>query len=305
MGTKASKHISQQPTIDSNNNYKQSTVKSQQSSSHNYSASPNNIITFESDKNGKELLHNISGISFPNVKNLKSLYCDIPSTLGYVTKDGVGYIVKKGNCETLSQKNILSFESEYGLNKILTKDKAKVKNGEVNLPFIDIDDQFVKIISSNHQTFYFLLTKNGKVFIYGDNPDCVLGISDATKKFNEFTLHPKLEHVKSKIVDIKCGYLFSVLRCENGDCYGTGYNCYINIGVVGRRTMNVNEFTLVEQLKGKVKQHSCGSFHTVYLTYNGEVYGCGLKTDGQFGKIYEDKLYNYTDYLKSKKMANN
>ncbi|KAL9650585.1 hypothetical protein ABK040_004801 [Willaertia magna] len=259
-------------------------VKSQQSSHSFSSTTNNNILTIEYNNNEKQFLINNKNARFKNINNLTSVYCDMPNNLNYVTKDGTGYIVKPGNksSEPLSHKNVLSIGGTHGA-LILTKDKLKVnENTEIDLPIIDSDDQFIQVLSSSLQTFYFLLTLNGKIFIYGENPDCVLGISNSHIKFNNFTLHPNLEHVSSKIIDLKCGYLFSILRCENGDCYGSGYNCYVNIGVDGRRSVDVKEFTLIEQLKGRVKQHDCGSFHTVYLTFDGEVYGCGLNTSGQF-----------------------
>ncbi|KAL9642440.1 hypothetical protein ABK040_014282 [Willaertia magna] len=259
-------------------------VKSQQSSHSFSSTTNNNILTIEYNNNEKQFLINNKNPRFKNIKNLTSIYCDMPNNLNYVTKDGTGYTVKPGNLssEPLSHKNVLSIGGTHGA-LILTKDKLKVnENTEIDLPIIDSDDQFIKVLSSSLQTFYFLLTLNGKIFIYGENPDCVLGISNSHIKFNNFTLHPNLEHVSSKIIDLKCGYLFSILRCENGDCYGSGYNCYVNIGVDGRRSVDVKEYTLIEQLKGRVKQHGCGSFHTVYLTFDGEVYGCGLNTSGQF-----------------------
>ncbi|KAL9651963.1 hypothetical protein ABK040_000306 [Willaertia magna] len=271
--------------------------KSQQSPSHHNFKK--NITTVE--YKSKEFLINDKS-SFLNINKFKNMHCDITDTLTYVTNDGMGYIVKRGypflKTAREKDKDILYFINELNeFGVILFKHKVRIENKEINLPVIDCNDKFIQISCSSHKSFYFLLTANGKVFIYGVNADHALGILQFNENFKKFTLHPKLDHIKSKVVDIKCGYLFSVLRCENGDCYGAGYNCYVNIGVPGSRTMDVKEFTLIEQLKGRVKQHSCGNFHTVYLTFEGEVYGCGLNTSGQFGKTYVDKLYHYTDCI--------
>ena len=120
----------------------------------------------------------------------------------------------------------------------------------------------------------------GKVYVYGKNISGVFGLgTDHDMNLTKFTFHEFLSSLPSPVVDIEMGYLFAVVRCKNGDCYGCGYNCYINVGAEGDRTVDLNHFTLVSKLQGRVKKHACGSFHSLYLTFNNELYGCGLMTE--------------------------
>ncbi|KAL9652427.1 hypothetical protein ABK040_000001, partial [Willaertia magna] len=45
----------------------------------------------------------------------------------------------------------------------------------------------------------------------------------------------------------------------------------------GDRCVDALDFTKIERLEKKVRKHACGSFHSLFLTYDNEVYLCGLQ----------------------------
>ncbi|KAL9647258.1 hypothetical protein ABK040_012610 [Willaertia magna] len=241
------------------------------------------------------LLNNKKEITFENLENIKTILYNNTDTIIYVTTNGKSFTINRQDginknvlniCENKSLQNlkdnneifIYGCDVNFGKIKLVTNCGILIGDKFIKLPELEIGDKFKKLISSGRHAFVFLLTEMGKVYIYGENIDGALGISNSNNKNlqnlkNEFILHPDL--INFKIEDLHCGYLFTVFRCENGNCYGSGYNCYINIGVSGGRTMTIKEFTLIKELEGKVKQHVCGSFHSLYLTYENEVYACG------------------------------
>ncbi|KAG2378973.1 hypothetical protein C9374_007611 [Naegleria lovaniensis] len=156
-------------------------------------------------------------------------------------------------------------------------------------------DRFKFVRCSSRADFFFVGTEMGKVYCYGRNSNEIFGNDCAGREetLTTFRLQEFLSSLPSPVDDIECGYLFAVARCKNGDCFGCGYNCYCNIGIDGDRTVEADTFKLVEKLKGRVKQHACGSFHTAYITFDNELWICGLKSDGQLGsKEFNDEHGN-------------
>ncbi|KAL9656972.1 hypothetical protein ABK040_007060 [Willaertia magna] len=229
--------------------------------------------------------------------NLKSipLFCKQSTT-----------IINNENNEnmTTNKEKIINAVYSFGEKSFLTTNKVYISNKEIELPKIDVDDKLIKLIVNDNKTSAFLLTEKGQLFIYGENQYGILGIGKSGYVYSKFTKHVIQKEIKNKIIDLKCGYLFSVLRCENGDCYGSGYNYYVNIGIIGPNTGELNKFTLLEQLKGKVKQHDCGYFHTAYLTFDGEVYITGKQDNGQFGKKFPS-VFSHVDCTSLQKIELN
>ncbi|KAL9645884.1 hypothetical protein ABK040_003614 [Willaertia magna] len=251
----------------------------------------NETNNFHSNNKNENLKTN-----FTEIENVKSI-CGESADLFYVTTNNKAYQLIEGNfiscClnkESSDYGNdIIDVTVNFGEKNILTRDKVYLTSDTLDLPEIDLDDKFIKLSTGASKKFAFLLTEKGKVFIYGKNVNGVLGCDTSEDNLTKFEKQTKLEKLENKIVEIKCGYLFAILRCENGDCYGSGYNCYMNIGTENNSS-ELCEFTLIEQLKGKVKQFDCGYFHTVYLTKNGEIYVTGKFDDGQLGKSYDSAL---------------
>ncbi|KAL9649163.1 hypothetical protein ABK040_004184 [Willaertia magna] len=296
MGTNQSKNKNlqnkQQQSVNPsmNNNCEKGSFQCQQFTSPLF----HNLITFES-KNPEHYEFNKTIPLLENIFKLKSLHCDIITSINYVTSDGHGFEINKNSVisQKQQQQNLIYFERKRCLVELSNSYKDNytflkrdliirserndfgqeddVREYEMKLPVIDYQDQFIKVVDNFYNSFY-LLTSMGKVFIKGKNSGGILGMNDKDLELTEFTLHPNLDHITSKIVDIKIGGQTCILRCENGDVYGCGFNSYIASGVGAR----VYKFTLIEELKGKVKQFDCGEGFFLYLTFDGEVYGWGL-----------------------------
>ncbi|KAL9646857.1 hypothetical protein ABK040_013717 [Willaertia magna] len=211
-----------------------------------------------SDQKSKEILKEI------NLSSIKQINYNNSSSLIYTTNNNKGFQVKANKLQQiLNGDNIINCFVDYGRCSVLTNNKFIILNREINLPEIGENDKFIKAIGNAKQTYFYLLTDLGKVFVMEQDEQT-------------FKLDSQLNNLPFKIVDIQCGYSFTIVRCENGNCYGAGYNCYQNIGL-DERTSDVKVYTLIERLKENVKQHTCGTFHTLYLTFDNEVYGCGYK----------------------------
>ncbi|KAL9645887.1 hypothetical protein ABK040_003617 [Willaertia magna] len=197
------------------------------------------------------------------------------SNLLHITKNNNLYrIGLDENKSSLLDENVISVISCYENCNYLKKDKVIFNKSSINLPQLDLNDKIIDFTSLGSSSCCFLLTEMGKVFIYGRNDYGVLGFTSQINKgqqLDHFVKHTELEEkMKSKIIEIKCGYNFCVIRCENGNSYGSGYNYYKDMG--NTENNELHEFTL---LKDKVKQYGCGHFSCAFLTFDGDVYVCG------------------------------
>ncbi|KAL9657876.1 hypothetical protein ABK040_009463 [Willaertia magna] len=294
MGAKSSKNKQETSSLTDNVNQQHQLLTSLHNNlsytCQQYTCNPqfHKLISFESNNivnqndNFNINLNNLSASS----SNMSSINC--------VTTDGMGF--ELNNCDTnnnfIPYKEVIYFKRiDNDRLVILTKDKVILKGinygeesstyeCEFKLPMIK--DQFIKLASENG-LLIFLLTSTGKLFIRGSFHLMAYGILKDLE-FNEFTLYPYLENVTNKIIDVKCGQTFCVIRCENGDCFGAG-ECYNNcIGIICALGRIIKTFRLIEELKGRVKQHDCGKDYTVYLTFDGELYGCGMLMEKYFKK---------------------
>ena len=86
------------------------------------------------------------------------------------------------------------------------------------------------------------------------------------------------------IKQISCGFEHTAILLNNGQVYTCGDNQYGQLG----RIQNSGSNPIFEQIDpnvGKVKQISCGQYHTAILLNNGQVYTCGRNNYGQLGRI--------------------
>ncbi|KAL9645880.1 hypothetical protein ABK040_003610 [Willaertia magna] len=248
-----------------------------------YSDKTNSFINFNENQN-----------SFLNYNNkINKIISEFPN-LFFITKNNNFYRVDLKEEEgraILEKENVISATSVFSSYNYLTENHVILKNNKViDLPQLDEDDKFVNFVTTGDLSCCFLLTERGKVYFHGINVYGIFGCTTLQKdeKITSFVKHTELEEkITSKIVDIKCGYSFCVIRCENGDCYGSGYNYYVNMGITTKKELH--EFTLFKEIEGKVKQYGCGYFSSVFLTFDGDIYVCGKQDNGQFGTEFPIK----------------
>jgi alpha-tubulin suppressor-like RCC1 family protein len=154
---------------------------------------------------------------------------------------------------------------------------------------IEIPEKFkfigIKQISCGYYHTAILLT-NGHVYTCGLNESGQLGRpgnsgdSIANSEFMIINLNV------GKVKQISCGGEHTAILLTNGHVYTCGLNFFGQLGRPGNGYNNTpnSEFMIINLNVGKVKQISCGYYHTAILLTNGHVYTCGNNQYGQLGR---------------------
>ena len=200
---------------------------------------------------------------------------------------------------------LLALNSEIQNNEQKQKTFKKIK-------YFDEQEIIIKDISIAE--FHCLaLDKNGKIFGWGGNLFNKLG-----RKFDVLQGMPNQIPIKNKIKSISCGDYHSCAISEEGILYswGGGGESY-NKGQCGHGiTKDIQkpkkvEFFIKKNLK--VKNVSCGGYHTIIMTESEELFSFGKGIYGQCGfgepedtstpkKIYFDENQNLK-YENDKKIS--
>ena len=128
-------------------------------------------------------------------------------------------------------------------------------------------------------------TNEDKVYAFGHNRDGTLGLGTTGEHILELKLNQTLSG--KQLVDISSGYEHCIGLTADGRCYGWGCNKYGQLGI--RNIENQSTPQPIEDLNDtKVVQISCGSYHSMALTSEGELFSWGHNTFAQLG----DRTYN-------------
>lgn len=118
---------------------------------------------------------------------------------------------------------------------VLTKD-GNVQKAGTTVQTIYSNQDVVDLAAINGT--YMILTKEGKVYTFGDNTYGQLGLGN-----NENTNTPNLVDIDKKVIDIGAGWYNSYIITEDGLVYGAGKNTYSNLG--NEQNEDSNNYTLV------------------------------------------------------------
>lgn len=131
-------------------------------------------------------------------------------------------------------------------------------------------------------TYTILLTASGQCYATGQNNAGQLGVGDNNNR-NLFTQVRFLEAAATRITQVICSSLHTLLLTETGCCYATGMNLFGEIGVGDNRCKNT--FTLVSGVPTNlnVVQVATSANHTLLLTACGRCYATGRNNFGQLG----------------------
>ncbi|KAJ5079031.1 claret isoform a [Anaeramoeba ignava] len=150
-----------------------------------------------------------------------------------------------------------------------------------------------KIFSGNSSNHVFLLNSNQELFGCGDNEQGQLGLGESRKQETKIDKLTKIQNIpKGKIIDIKCGYVHSVMLIENQNqnpkrkLYSCGHYRYNGLGK--SEDENTYEFTeikssLFENDDNYIREISCGIFHNLILTSNEKMIVFGSNFYGELG----------------------
>ena len=217
-------------------------------------------------------------------------------------------------CGGLHTMFLTSNGNVYGCGKNVTY-QVNSSGGTVKTPTKITETNFVPQLASNEYitqidcggNHTMFLTSNGNVYGCGYNSYYQVNstrVADYNRiyvvktptKITETNFLPQL--VNDKITQIACGFDHTMFLTSEGNVYGCGANYYYQVNSSGG-TVNtptkITETNFEPQLDSgdKITQISCGGNHTMFLTSEGNVYGCGNNENNQVSKI--DDYYNVID----------
>lgn len=136
------------------------------------------------------------------------------------------------------------------------------------------------VFGSSGQEVIFA-TSSGELFSFGINCSGCLGTGDALS-----SLEPRRvsELNQAKVTDVACGSgPHVVVVTQDGAVYSWGHNGYGQLGQ-GTSTQALLPMLVAHGLSGKhCVRVACGSYHTLVLTDDGEVFAWGQNGCGQIG----------------------
>lgn len=172
----------------------------------------------------------------------------------------------------------------WGLNK-----NGQLGNGSTSLSDtpqeVKLNEQIKQISCGAHHTL--LLTLSSKVYAFGFNAYGQIGCGyvEGDKQLSPILINA-LE--KEEVRDISCGTYHSLaLTAKHVFIWGSNTDGQIGIGHSLGNVMT--PFQLVLNPMPEFKSISCGAFHTMLLTVDGEIYTFGFNKFGQIGNGSTEK----------------
>jgi alpha-tubulin suppressor-like RCC1 family protein len=129
----------------------------------------------------------------------------------------------------------------------------------------------------------YVLTNDNQLFTCGRNTEGQLGLGDLENR-NIFTKLSNVPWQNTDINQIVCGGYHTFVLTNDNQIYACGNNTHNELGL--GYIDNKNKFTKLENSpwqNAKIRQIICGWYHTYILTYNNDLFACGLNEEGQLG----------------------
>ncbi|WP_332869317.1 hypothetical protein [Clostridioides difficile] len=151
----------------------------------------------------------------------------------------------------------------------------------------------IKDIACGLQSTY-LLYNDGTLYVAGNNlyGQLGLGTNGASANVNTFT-KVDVDNVKAVFSYNKSAFIIK----NDNKCYSTGFNNQGQLGLGDKNSRDL--FSLVSI--NDVKTIACGSEHTVLMTYNNDIYGCGKEKC--FGNALQSSLFTKIEEVNIKTIA--
>ncbi|NDC56780.1 MAG: hypothetical protein EBZ69_08255 [Alphaproteobacteria bacterium] len=196
-------------------------------------------------------------ISYDNIKQISTGYL---STL-FLKNDGTVWCIgnnKKGQLGIGNYDNQTTLQQVKGVNGI-----GHITN--------------IKQIATGDNNSFFL-TNNGSVFGCGRNNYGQLGLTIYNIE-SQNTLQQVIN--ATNIEQISVGRYHSLFLKKDRTVWGCGTNEFGQLGIGGELD---NQYTLQQVIKAtNIKQIATGYIHSLFLKYDGTVWGCGYNEFGQLG----------------------
>ncbi|KAJ5066357.1 hypothetical protein M0811_13736 [Anaeramoeba ignava] len=219
-------------------------------------------------ENPKEFINISSLIEDPNDRIIQDIVCSANS-IYLLTSNQNAYGIGSNNYGQLGFDSKTLYETE--------KPILMMKNVS-------------KIFSGNTSYHVFLLNSNQELFGCGYNNYGQVGLGESRKEQSEIQKLTKIQNIpKGEIIDIQCGYAFSVMLIENEDenpkrkLYSCGEYQLNGLG----KNENTYEFTEIKsslfENDDNILEFSVGNTHTLILTSNSKLIVFGSNSYGQLG----------------------
>jgi alpha-tubulin suppressor-like RCC1 family protein len=126
------------------------------------------------------------------------------------------------------------------------------------------------------------ITSGGEVYSFGKNDYGQLGLGHARNMKIPTLTKTSAGESDEKIVAVSCGYYHTVTISEKGRLITWGRNDYGQLGIGSKDHKNTAQYVPLP-LSSKIKNASCGCYHTLILMSNGRVMVFGRNNKGQLG----------------------
>ncbi len=124
-----------------------------------------------------------------------------------------------------------------------------------------------------------IITEDDNLYSFGDNGNGQLGLGDNTDR-NVPILVTALAGLKVKAVS--CGNLHTMIITKDGNLYAFGNNFDGQLGLGNNIDTNMPALVIIPD-GSKIKAVSCGSYYTMIITENDNLYSFGNNISGQLG----------------------
>ncbi|GAM25008.1 hypothetical protein SAMD00019534_081830 [Acytostelium subglobosum LB1] len=133
------------------------------------------------------------------------------------------------------------------------------------------------------------LDEIGVVYSWGNNTGGRLGLGTTGDFIFSPTIIPFFED--QCVASISCGQEFSMALCNGGSLYSWGQGTMGNLGYKVEGGLNFQKSPRLVKDLPPSKQVSCGNWHTMVLSEEGEVYTFGSNRDGRLGVASPDSTH--------------
>ena len=130
-------------------------------------------------------------------------------------------------------------------------------------------------------------TLNNEVYAWGENDNGQLGIDDTDDQYIPVKCTKRIED----IVDIKCGFVHTLILTTNQEVYSCGFNYF---GQLGREVADDYSptFQKIPSLS-EIIRIECGDYHSICIDIQGMLYIFGNNDYGQLGLGDNDNNNRY------------
>lgn len=140
------------------------------------------------------------------------------------------------------------------------------------------DEEVIQVHVYNGCEHTLAVTKEGKLYAFGYNYRGQLGLGTTT---SESIPRPVRALLSRKVVLAACSYHHTMILCSDGTLFSCGRN---DSGQLGHGdTVDKKTPQAILSAPRHVNGISCGQYHTVLVTSQGQVFVCGKNDYGQLG----------------------